>query len=819
MAIERRALFALSIAFTASIVAYPDLPPEIPPRAGIDGAFIGAPFVAFLLPITSIAIWWILATLCRRAPGTMTRSMNAGAATAIFLSAFHVIMLIGFIGGRPWLGRILGIVVGVFLIVTGNDLPRLRPGFLWGVRTSETPFSDLQRRVRRLGGYIRVIMGLAICGVGLVGAPWLTQVIVLAVGVESVARLGATLILSRQKSGVVGIMLVCCCGVAVSASAQGLPRGKIEALPAFIDETVPKLMEQGHVPGAAVAIVHAGRVVLLRGYGQSRLDDGTRVDPARTLFRIGSVSKVFTSVAVLQLAERGTLDLQRDIRAYVPDIPLRYGATTHQLLTHTAGLDERFAIASNRALDRPPSLADRLRLDPPKQAVRPGTAYSYSNSNFALAGLVVEKLGGLAYEEYMTDRVFSPLRMIATTAGRPADPNMANLARGYRWTGNTLQSVPQRFGSTDPAGGISTTAADMGRFMLALLSDGSIDGGRILSPASVKMLLAPQYTPDPRISPRGYAFLHWFTRGHHLQHHDGTLGDHISVLVLEPDERFGIFVASNSASNDVGNQLLEPLLTYVFGPTAPTVPPPSPLPDAVRRAQRFAGTYRDYRHTRNDMTRLMALMPMIQSRVTTEPDGAIRWKGHRWLEVEPMVFRSTDRPDYSADGPDFIVFREDDHGAITQLHAWGATYERIGWAEQAPFHLSLFACCVITFLAYGASRGLRELRRRPALDQGRVARRCALFVSLLNIVFVAGLPLFFGAVRASTPLPPPVLVSWLALPLASVAVTALLPGFAAIAWREAWWTRRERLGFSAFAALSVAFVTFLNYWKLLGIRY
>ena len=98
------------------------------------------------------------------------------------------------------------------------------------------------------------------------------------------------------------------------------------------------------------------------------------------------------------------------------------------------------------------------------------------------------------------------------------------------------------------------------------------------------------------------------------------------------------------------------------------------------------------------------------------------------------------------------------------------------------------------------------------------ARRAALFVSLLNIVFVAGLPIFFGAVRASTPLPTRVLVLWLALPLASVAVTALLPGFAAIAWREAWWTRRERLGFSAFAALSVAFVAFLNYWKLLGIR-
>jgi hypothetical protein len=170
MAIERRAIFALSIAFTASIVAYPDLPPDIPPRAGLDGAFIGAPFVAFLLPIAAIAIWWILARLDCHAADGMTRPMNAGAATALFLSAFHVIMLIGFIGERPWLGRILGIAVGIFLIFTGNNLSRVRPSFLWAARTGQTTLSDdLRRRVQRLAGYIRVMMGAAVCATALLG--------------------------------------------------------------------------------------------------------------------------------------------------------------------------------------------------------------------------------------------------------------------------------------------------------------------------------------------------------------------------------------------------------------------------------------------------------------------------------------------------------------------------------------------------------------------------------------------------------------------------------------------------------------------------
>jgi hypothetical protein len=426
----------------------------------------------------------------------------------------------------------------------------------------------------------------------------------------------------------------------------------------------------------------------------------------------------------------------------------------------------------------------------------------------------------MTYEEYMASRVFNPLGMSATTARQPPDQYLAkDLARGYRWTGNGQEAVPQRFGSTDPAGGISTTAADVGRFMRALLGDGSVENGRILRPEFVKKLLDPQYTPDPRIPPRAYGFLHWLTHGRRLQHHDGTLGDHIAVLVLAPDERLGIFVASNSANNDIGNQLLEPLLTHLFGPARPAPPPLAVPPDALQRARRFAGTYRDYRHTPDDMTRLMALMPVIQSRVTVEPDGAIRWKGHRWVEVEPMVFRSTDRPDYSADGPDYIVFRQDDRGTIMELHAWGATYERIGWMEQAPFHLSLFACCVLTFLGYATSRGLRALRRRTKPEAGIVARRFAVMVAVLNILFIAGLPAFFATARASTPFPRGVLTLWLLLPVASVAVTALLPGFAATAWREGSWTRGERFRYSTFVVFAIAFMTFLNYWKLLGLRY
>jgi uncharacterized membrane protein len=201
MAIEQPAHFALCLAFIASIIAYPYLPPQIPPlwRGRGDWVFIGAPFVAFLLPITATVIWWLLASLNQHSAKMARRATHAGAVTALFLSAFHVTMLIAFIGVHPWLGRILGLIVGTFLVITGNQLPRARPNLGWGIRTPQTLSSDnVWRRVCRLDGYVRVVMGLAVCTASLSGMRGFAEFIVVAVAVEAVVCVGAATLLSRH---------------------------------------------------------------------------------------------------------------------------------------------------------------------------------------------------------------------------------------------------------------------------------------------------------------------------------------------------------------------------------------------------------------------------------------------------------------------------------------------------------------------------------------------------------------------------------------------------------------------------------------------
>ena len=205
----------------------------------------------------------------------------------------------------------------------------------------------------------------------------------------------------------------------------------------------------------------------------------------------------------------------------------------------------------------------------------------------------------------------------------------------------------------------------------------------------------------------------------------------------------------------VGDFLFEPMMTHLAGPAA-APPPPVPLPNARQRAPRFAGSYRTYRQVRNEMTRLRSLMPMSQSRVSIEPDGAIRWQGRQWLEVEPLVFRSIDSVDY-------IVFRENERGEITGV----GPYERISMLEQMPFHLAVLLSCVIAFLGYLSSAAIRALRRQPSTPEGRAARRCAVLVAGLNLMFIFGLPMFIRDLGAITPLPLAI-VLWLSLPMASL---------------------------------------------------
>jgi CubicO group peptidase (beta-lactamase class C family) len=597
------------------------------------------------------------------------------------------------------------------------------------------------------------------------------------------------------------------------ATAQTtIPSERFADLPAFLDTTLAPLMEKGHVPGAAVAVVHEGRVIYLRGFGLARTEDSSRVDPARTLFRIGSVSKVLTAVGAMQLAAAGAIDLHQDIRRYVPDIAVPHPVTTHQLLTHTSGLIAKFAGAFTLDASRLQPLAEVLhRL--PEQQLTPGRAYSYSNYNTALSGLVIERVSGRAYDDYMETRVFAPLGMHATTARQPPEPGRGERAQGYEWDGRVQRPLPFIYTQVAPSGGISTTAGDMARAMIALLEQGRIDGVQALSATGVERMLANQYTPDSRIPGHAYEMLHWQTHGLHLLHKDGTLDDQLGVVVLDPTNRWGIFAASNAMPHrpgaSFGNDLLEPLLTFLAGPS----PPPAPVTPAavsVDEVRRLAGTYRTFDHSAHEMSAIRDLMPMMQQPVVALDDRSIEWQGKRWVAIEPLVFRAVD-------ASDVIVFRENANGA-TELHAWTATYGRLPWWLSSRVQLAIPSVCLIGFVSW-AIGGLIRLVRRRRMNIAAGASRfrlAAALVTTLNLLFFAGVPALLPSLGAVVPLPA-MSLGWLMLPIVSAVLTVVLVLLLALEWRQ--WPPRQRITRLAFSACAVAFIVFLERWSLLGLRY
>jgi uncharacterized membrane protein len=191
MAIDHLARAALGLAYVGTIAAYPHLSPEMPA------------VVAFSLPLTATAIWWLLEHLASHSVASRRRSGRAGALTALFLSAFHLTMLGAFIGASFWLARVLGCIVGLFLVITGNELPRLRPNLVWGIRTPQTLGSDVVwKRVHRVAGYVRVLMGCGVCGASVAGAQGFAELIPLALCVETLIGCAAGLVFSRQTATV-----------------------------------------------------------------------------------------------------------------------------------------------------------------------------------------------------------------------------------------------------------------------------------------------------------------------------------------------------------------------------------------------------------------------------------------------------------------------------------------------------------------------------------------------------------------------------------------------------------------------------------------
>jgi CubicO group peptidase (beta-lactamase class C family) len=405
--------------------------------------------------------------------------------------------------------------------------------------------------------------------------------------------------------------------VCQSAAAAELPN-----LEAFVDGVVGGFMAQERIAGAEVAVVRDGETLLVKGYGIDSVEPRRAVDPNESLFRIGSISKTFTWLSIMQLAERGKLELDDPINDHLPDAldvpdegferPIRIV----DLMNHTAGFEDILQGLFVGADVAPLPLQEQLRQRRPHRVREPGKVMAYSNYSTALAGAIVAHVAGMEYESYVEQNILVPLGLAHTTFREPYEPTAglpqpmspalaAHLSQNVESRNGGWQAIPhEHIVSMAPAGAAASTAADMARYMLALLDPRRLEEAGVLQAETFAQMREPSFQSAPGMPAMHHGFfnapLGVTTRlaVDNLSHGGATLHFRSFLVVtgdLNGQGTLGVFVAANSASAaPMVQAVAERILAKYFAPLpepAATVPEGNIAPRVVRtRSSRRSST-------------------------------------------------------------------------------------------------------------------------------------------------------------------------------------------------------------------------------------
>ncbi len=447
-----------------------------------------------------------------------------------------------------------------------------------------------------------------------------------------------------------------------------------EELEAFLNGVITAQLSAYHIPGATVAVVKDGKLFFAKGYGYADLNNHKPVIANQTIFRIGSVSKLFTWTAVMQLAEQGKLDLNADVNTYLKDfkIPDTYPQpiTLTHLMTHTPGFDTRVRLLAHSPDELEP-MGKFLAHDMPARVRPAGELSAYSNYGVALAGYIVEQVSGMPFEQYVEENILKPLDMRNSTFQQPLPLDLqADMAVGYTYRNGAYRAEPFEYYQIPPAATMSSTATDMAKFMIAHLQEEQYGNARILQTATAKKMHSQLITHDRRVSGWAYGFMELNLNNQRMIQHGGdTVRLFHSLLVLLPEHNVGIFVSYNSMGEGAGavrarSELLRAFFDRYYPASAPAVP--KPTAEFQQRAGKFTGSYRSTLSTYTTFEKVVNLFSEV--RVTSNSDGTLQAANsvgelRRWVEVEPLLFRSVEgKPTF-----DGLVFREDGRGRVTHF--------------------------------------------------------------------------------------------------------------------------------------------------------
>jgi CubicO group peptidase (beta-lactamase class C family) len=537
----------------------------------------------------------------------------------------------------------------------------------------------------------------------------------------------------------------------------------------WLDGYMPYALNTGDIPGAVVVVVKDGQILTARGFGYADVEKRKPVDPEHTLFRPGSVSKLVTWTAVMQQVEQGKLNLDTDINTYLDfKIPALDGApvTLRQIMTHTAGFEEAAKDIIDYVPAKTPKLGELLKAWVPHRIYAPGTTPAYSNYATALAGYIVERVSGLPFDDYVEQKIFKPLNMRSASFRQPLPAALEpHMSRGYAKAGQPAE--PFEIVGPAPAGSLSASGTDMGRFMLASLQYGELDGQRILSQATASTMLN---SPLDKINPRSLigdlnrmelGFFETNINGRAVVGHLGDTEAFHTSLHLYMKEGVGFYVSFNSAGKAGAAGTLRTALFHDF---SDRYMPYQGAPDgkvdektAAEHARLMSGTWENSRRSQSSFFSILGFLG--QTKVTVNEKGELLipdlvGRNHRpreWVEIAPFVWRDRNGHDRIAaqvvDGKPvrwsmdfmspFMVF---DRVPVSQSGAW-----------LMPALYVALPVLLLTFLALPVGWFSRRQYgvAAPAASKSRSVARLTQIAAGLSIGVLLGWTGMFSAMLSS----------------------------------------------------------------------
>ena len=531
------------------------------------------------------------------------------------------------------------------------------------------------------------------------------------------------------------------------APAAQLTRADVEA---WLDGYLPYAIGTGDIAGGVIVVVKGGEILAQKGYGYADVASKRPVDPERTLFRAGSVAKLVTHTAVMQLIEQGKLDLEGDIKQYL-DIPVpdAYGkpVTLHNLMTHTSGFEELVRGLMARDPARLMPIETYVRETKPSRIFPPGEVPSYCNYCVTLEGYIVQRVSGEKFDDYLDQHIFQPLGMNNSTFRQPLPEQFKEqMATGY----NVASGPPGYYELVGPApaGSIATTGADMGRFMIAWMHAFNGTQSPLLGHEAAQRMQTTMLRAVPPTQGMAVGFFERDRNGHRVREHGGDTQFFHSKLGMFMDDGVGVFMSFNSSGKDgavykIREHLFAEFADRYFPAQTPEI---AKAPDAAAHAQLVSGRYASSRRAESSFFKLFTLLG--QSKVMSKEEGVLAVPGldglngqpRDYREVAPFLWRNSATQDQlgaKVDGQRVQMLSTDEIGGIL-------VFLPVPWQQSGawivPTILVASVVLLLTTLAWPIAAWRRRRRSTPlALSPRELSiYRLARGVAVIDVVFLVG---------------------------------------------------------------------------------